>query len=150
MSEGVHIIFTKKHFSLKGATRLNRKALGSDLYKAPLNVVWTLPYLGLKASSSLLKKIGSKKIPSHIEKLPVGFETRVQKEITWLIFTELLEIPSAQENRKSNRDALLEEILNQPEISALFGDELSKIYSKSKNPKLGDFLRIRINSIMII
>ena len=70
-----------------------------------------------------------------MERLPVGFETNVQREISWLIFTELLEIPYDQGNRKSNKDALLEEILNQPEISSLFNEELSKIYSKSKNPK---------------
>jgi hypothetical protein len=127
--------FTRKYFSFKGALRLNKKALGSDLYKTPLNVAWALPYIGLKASSFLLKKVGSKRIPSHLERLPVGFETRVQREIKWLIFAELLEIPYAEKNRKSKKDALLEEILNQPEISLLFGYELSKIHSKSKNPK---------------
>ena len=127
--------FTRKYFAFKGALKLNRKALGGDLYKTPLNVAWTLPYFGLKASSTILKKIGAEKIPSRIERLPVGFETRVQQEIKWLLFTELLEIPYTQKNRKSNNDALFEEIINQPEISSLFGHELSKIHSKSKNPK---------------
>lgn len=127
--------FAKKYFSLRGALGLNRKALGADLYKGPFNMLWSLPYMGLKASSSLFKKIGFEKIPSSIEKLPAGFETKVQKEINWLIFTELLEIPYDQGNRKSNKDALLEEILNQPEISSLFSNELSTIYSKSKDPK---------------
>ena len=127
--------FAKKYFSPRGALGLNRKALGTDLYKGPLNVLWSLPYIGLKASSLILKKVGLEKIPSSIDKLPVGFETRVQREINWLIFTELLEIPYEQGNRTSNRDALLEEILNQPEISSLFSDELSTIYSKSQDPK---------------
>jgi len=128
-------LFTGKYFSFKGALKLNRKALGADLYKTPLNVAWTIPYLGLRASSWILKKAGSQSMPSRLEKLPVGFETRVQKELKWLIFTELLEIPYAHENRQSNKDALLEEILNQPEISALFAHEITQIYSKSKNPK---------------
>ena len=127
--------FVKKIFSLRGALGLNRKALGADLYKAPINVMWALPYTGLRASSSLLKKMGFEKFPSYVGRLPVGFETKVQKEINWLIFTELLEIPYAQKKRKSNKDAMLEEILNQPEISSLFSSELSEIYSKSRNPR---------------
>jgi hypothetical protein len=127
--------FVKEHFSFRGAVRLNRKAFGSDLYKVPLNVAWAIPYLTLRGSSSLLKRIGLEKFPSHVERLPVGFETKVQKEINWLIFKELLEIPYAQGKRKSKKDALLEEILNQPEISSLFIGELSKIYSKSKDPR---------------
>jgi hypothetical protein len=127
--------FVKTYFSIRGALGLNRQALGADLYKAPVNVIWALPYTGLRASSSLLKKMGFEKIPAYVERLPVGFETKVQKEVNWLIFTELLEIPYAQGKRQSKKDALLEEILNQPEISSLFSSELSKIYSKSKNPK---------------
>lgn len=127
--------FAKKYFSFRGALRLNRKAFGADIFKGPLNVLWSVPYIGLKASSALSRKVGFEKIPSLIERVPAGLETRVQKEINWLIFTELLEIPYDQGNRKSNKDALLEEILNQPEISSLFSNELSTIYSKSKDPK---------------
>ena len=127
--------FVKEHFSFRGAVKLNRKAFGSDLYKVPLNVAWTIPYITLRASSAVMRRVGLKKFPSRVERLPVGFETRVQKEITWLIFTELLEIPYAQDKRKSEEDALLEEILNQPEISSLFIEVLSQIYSKSKDPR---------------
>ena len=127
--------FLKKHFSFKGAVRLNRKAFGCDLYKVPLNVAWTIPYITLRASSSLMKRMGLEKFPSHVERLPVGFETKVQKEINWLIFTELFEIPYVQDNRRSEKDALIEEILKQPEISSLFIEELSTIYSKSKDPR---------------
>lgn len=79
--------------------------------------------------------MGLKKIPSLFERLPVGFETNVQKEVNWLIYTELLEIPYTHGKRKSNKDALFEEILNQPEISSQFISELSQISSKSNNPK---------------
>ena len=127
--------FVKKHFSFPGTLGLNKKAIGSDLYKAPINVIWLLPYTGLKASSALLRKTGFQRISSRIEKLPVGFTTDVQKEVTWLIFTELLEIPYFQGKRKSRKDALLEEILDQPEISSLFATALSKIYWKSRNPE---------------
>ena len=126
--------FVSKHFSFKGALRINKKAFGADLYKVPLNVAWTIPYLGLRASSSLLRKLRLGGLSDRIDTLPPGFKTRVQKEINWLIYSELLELPSSQEGRESHADALLAEFLKQPEIAALFIDELSQIHSKSKNP----------------
>lgn len=136
--------FVKKHFSFPGVLELNKKAIGSDLYKAPVNMIWLLPYTGLKASSSLLRRVGLQRIPSSIENLPVGFTTDVQKEVTWLIFTELLEISYLQGKRKSGKDALLEEILDQPEISSIFATALSKIYSKSRNPEFRHALEINL------
>ena len=127
--------FVKKHFSFKGALRLNKNVLGSDLYKAPLNVAWIMPYTALKASSSVMKRIGIKKILSFTDRLPIGFETKIQREINWLIFTDLLELPYHQDERKSEKDALLKEIINQPEISSLFVDEFSEINLKSKDPR---------------
>ena len=85
--------FIRKYFSFRGALHLNKKAFGADLYKVPLNVAWSVPYLSLKVSSALLKKLGLDKIPSRIDGIPPGIETRVQKEINWLIFTDLLELP---------------------------------------------------------
>lgn len=127
--------FVKKHFSFPGALALNRKAIGSDLYKAPLNVIWLPPYTVLKASSALLKKVGFQRISSRIENMPMGFTTDVQKEVTWLIFTELLEIPYVQGKRKSNKDTLLQIILDQPKISSFLATALSRIYSKSRDPE---------------
>ena len=127
--------FVKRHFSVPGALALNRKAIGSDLYKAPLNVIWLPPYTVLKASSALLKKVGFQRISSRIENMPMGFTTDVQKEVTWLIFTELLEIPYVQGKRKSNKDTLLQIILDQPKISSFLATALSRIYSKSRDPE---------------
>jgi hypothetical protein len=127
--------FAKEYFSSKGALRLNSKAFGTDLYKAPINVAWAMPYAALRVSSSLLKRMGFEKTPSRVERIPAGFETNVQKQVNWLIFTELLELPYVQGNRKAEKDALLEEMLNQPEISSLFIGEFSKINSKSRDPR---------------
>jgi hypothetical protein len=126
--------FVKRWFSFRGAVQLNKKALGSDLFKAPANLMWALPYTGLKVSSSAFKRVGLGKISSHMERLPVGFETHVQKEVTWLILTELLEIPYVQGKRESSKDALLEEIIRQPEISSLIHTALFRIQAKSRRP----------------
>lgn len=125
--------FVNKYFSVKGALKLHKKALGSDLYKGPINISWSVPYTLLKATSTAFKKAGNKKIPALFEKLPRGFETNVQKEVTWLIYTELLEMPFVQGKKISKKDAFLEEILNQPEISSLFIEQWSEINKKSSD-----------------
>ncbi|MBD3291076.1 hypothetical protein GF337_19870 [candidate division KSB1 bacterium] len=127
--------FVSQYFSIRGAFRINKKALGADLVKGPFNIFWALPYTGLRAGSSLLRKMKAKRIPEFIGKLPPGFETRVQKEIRWLIYTELLELPYILDNRRSTKDKLFEEILNHPDVATLFVEELARIRNKSQDPK---------------
>ena len=124
--------FVKTHFSISGAVKINRKALGKDLIKAPVNLAWALPYTAIQVTSVVLKKIGLKKIDKLIEKVPIGFKTSVQEEINRLIYTELLELPYKKDNGKDVNDALLAEILDQPEIKCLFQVELDLILTQSQ------------------
>ncbi len=116
--------FVKRHFSFKGALQLHRKALGPDLYKAPLNIFWLLPATLSKTAVYLLEKAGAKKIAQILKRMPSGWQTDVQKEINWLIYTELLELPYRQDDRVSTKDALLEEILRDPELNALLAGSI--------------------------
>jgi hypothetical protein len=127
--------FVQTHFSFAGALRLNRKAFGTDLLKAPANLFWAVPYAALSLSAALSKRAGCAKMSALVRKLPSGFETRVQKEVKWLIYTELLEIPFEQKARKSNHDALLAQIIKQRAIADLLTPELAKIHAKSQDPK---------------
>ena len=127
--------FVETHFSFKGALRLHRKAFGKDLYKGPLNVLWAVPSLAAATASSVLKKIGVKRPAGWLEKLPKGFETDVQKEVNWLIHTELLELPYKQEGRESSKDALLGEILNDPRLSDLIARYLIEIDEKARSAR---------------
>jgi hypothetical protein len=124
--------FVKTHFSISGAVKINKKALGKDLIKAPVNLAWALPYTAIQVTSVVLKKIGLKKIDKLIEKVPIGFKTSVQEEINRLIYTELLELPYKKDNGKDVNDALLAEILDQPEIKCLFQVELDLILTQSQ------------------
>lgn len=126
--------FVADHFSLKGALKLHKKAFGKDLYKGPLNILWSVPSIMFRMTASAFKKLGGKKVSEQLEKLPKGFQTDVQKEVSWLIYTELLEIPYAQEHRASNIDALLNEILSDKELSKWMAQLLSKIHDQSKEP----------------
>lgn len=126
--------FVKRHFSFRGALKLHRKALGKDLYQGPLNIFWAAPYTATKAMAAVLRKCGVSRVSRYVDKLPRGFETNVQKEISWLIYTELLEIPYAQGQRRSTKDALLEYILDQPAVAAAMMKQLATIASRSSEP----------------
>jgi hypothetical protein len=126
--------FVDRHFSFKGALQLHRKAIGSDLIKAPFNLFWLVPLTISRIVSHLSEKVGQKQIAKILKRLPPGWETNVQKEINWLIYTELLELPYRQGNRESTKDALLEEILNDPALNEILTDYLDKIKQKSTDP----------------
>lgn len=123
--------FVDKHFSFRGALKLHRKALGKDLYKAPLNVLWLMPLAVAKGCSYLLNKIGGGNISRQLDRLPSGFQTDVQKEVNWLLYAELLELPYQQEGRTSTKDALLEAILGDGELAKLIDRYLTEIEQKS-------------------
>jgi hypothetical protein len=112
--------FIRNHFSLRGALRLHRKGIGADLYKAPLNLFWAWPRLLSRLLSSVARARGLDRLASWLNQLTVGVETDVQRELTWLLYTDLLEIPCQDGKRESLKDALLEELLYQPEITALY------------------------------
>lgn len=126
--------FVSRYFSFKGALQLHRKALGPDLYKAPLNILWLLPMTVDRAAVYLLGKAGAKRIAQFLERMPSGWQTDAQKEINWLIHTELLELPYRQEDRESTKDALLEAILQDPELGAMLAGYLAEINKKANDP----------------
>lgn len=126
--------FVERHFSFRPALRLNRKAAGMDLLKGPANVLWSLPYTLSRVSSGALRRAGEKRLSSYLDRLPAGFRTDVQREVTWLIYTDLLELPYRQGERRSDKDALLEHILGEPELAEWMEQRLSEISRKSTDP----------------
>ena len=149
--------FIQTNFSISGTIKINRKAIGTDLVKAPLNVMWAVPYTTLQLTSFVCKSIGIKKIPEMVKKVPPGFKTAVQNEINRLIITQLLEIPLNPENMTSNKhskakpitDALLAAILDQPEISRLFQDQLISIKAKSQHKGFRKALEKRLTEYSV-
>ncbi len=123
--------FVQKHFSFRGALKLHRKALGKDLYKAPLNVLWLAPFALIRVGSAILKKLGLTRFSRLLYRLPTGFETDLQKEVNWLIYTELLELPYIQSDRTSTKDALLEAILQDEKLADLLDRYLIEIQKRS-------------------
>ncbi len=127
--------FVARHFSWRGAVQLHKKALGKDLYRVPLNLIWAPPAILAHATGSLLRRWGAERLGGALKQLPAGLKTDVEKELTWLIYTELLELPYAQGDRASAKDALLEAILSEPRLAAKCGDYLETIEQRARTPE---------------
>jgi hypothetical protein len=119
--------FTKKHFSFRGSARLNRRALGMDLLRTPANAVWAIPYLLSRSGAAVVRQLGFRRTANCFGKVPPGFKTDVEREVEWLLYSEFLEIPFEQGERRCTRDALFEEILNHPAIVGLLLPELVRL-----------------------
>lgn len=121
--------FTHRHFSFKGAWRINRRALGKDLLRTPANVIWAIPHLLAQGGAALGHRLKLPALACRLGRVPAGFKTDVEREVEWLIYSEWLELPFAQKpsGRRCQRDALLEEILAHPVISRLLVPELIQL-----------------------
>jgi hypothetical protein len=128
-------VFIDRHFSFRGALALHRKTFGRDFYKHPVNLLWGLPVALGKGVAALLEKAGAKRTATWLNRLPRGIPTVLQQELQWLIYTDLLELPYAQEGRESSRDALMEHILAEPWISALCEEYLTQLHSVAARPE---------------
>jgi hypothetical protein len=126
--------FIDRHFSFRGALALHRKTFGRDFYKHPVNLLWGLPVALVKGAADLLEKAGAKRPATWLNRIPRGIPTVLHKELQWLIYTDLLELPYAHEGRASHRDALMEHILAEPWISALCEEYLTQLQSVADRP----------------
>ncbi len=162
LTEGLHRYFEQRrgriapfateHFGWKGAWRLNRRAFGKDLLRTPANVAWAGPYLLLRGVGSLGRKAGLGGIAARFERLPAGFKTDVERELEWLLYSELLELPFDDGARRCERDALLEAVLRTPAVEVLFREALAELDAlASRRPQarerlarfLGDYASTR-------
>lgn len=132
--------FVERHFSWHGALRLNRRALGLDLLRAPANVLWATPYLLLQLGAGLCQYLGAQRIAKWLGRLPPGFKTDVEREIEWLIYSEFLELPFAQGSRQCEQDALFAEILAHPTIRRLLEPHLRQLDTLAREHRFHDSL----------
>ena len=120
--------FIDRHFSLRGTTRLHRRAVGWDLLKAPANLFLAVPNVGAKLAAAGLEKVGAARPAQRLREARLLFETAVGREVEWLVMTELLELPFAQgKDRVSRRDALAETVLADPRVEARAREVLAAI-----------------------
>ena len=83
--------FIDRHFHYPGAVATNRMALGWDMLRAPLNLLWA-PVYALACLLKILvpKRTGLMWLHGLANRVPAGFTTRVQQHISHLILVDLL------------------------------------------------------------
>ncbi len=126
--------FIDRHFSFRGALALHRKTFGRDVYKHPVNLVWGVPVALVQGAAALLEKAGATRTAQWLHRMPRGMPTVLHKELQWLLYTDLLELPYVQESREGHRDALMEYILTEPEIAALCEAYMTQLHSVADRP----------------
>ncbi len=122
--------FTDRNYSFQGSLKIHKKAIGWDLFFVPVNILWSLLKLFAVIFSFLMNKVGLRYISRKLKHLPPSFDTATEKEINWLIYSELLELPFVQGERKSTKDALLDEILNDITLKEVVNDLVGEIRTK--------------------
>ena len=126
--------FVDRHFSLRGALVLHRRALGWDIVKAPVNLALAVPQVGLKVAGAALGRAGAQRAGRGLRRVNLLLKTEVAAEIEWLIHTELLELPFRSGDRESKRDALAETILSDPLIADSLEDAFAAIGPLAADP----------------
>ncbi|MDH3690505.1 MAG: hypothetical protein OEU36_13585 [Gammaproteobacteria bacterium] len=133
--------FVKQHFSGSAAMRLNRRALGWDLLRGPANLMWAAPYLLGRIVAAALRRLGWPKAAGVLDRLPVGFPTCVQREVEWLVYSQLLELPINQLGRQCRENALMQAIVSQPELATLLESYVTRINERASDPSFEHGLR---------
>ncbi len=96
-------VFIDRHFHYPGAMATNRMALGWDMLRAPINLLWAPVYaLACLVKILVRNRAGLKWLHNLADRVPAGFTTRVQEHITSLIQRDLLNNGQATSLREGN------------------------------------------------
>jgi hypothetical protein len=126
--------FVKRHYTLRGALKIHSHALGWDLIRVPINIIWSVFNIVLALVAFIAKVIRLRRLHEFIQRIPPGLETDMDKEISWLLVTELLELPHKDGSRRSDKDALMEEVMKDPDLRRLLDEELECLVHLKDNP----------------
>jgi hypothetical protein len=108
--------FVRRHFGFRGSVRIHRVAFGWDIARAPVNLALALPHLLKLLAAAALRAAGARRAATLLVGVPTQLRTAVEREIEWLVRVEFLELPFAQEGRRSDRDALAEILVSRLEV----------------------------------
>jgi hypothetical protein len=87
--------FVAQHFRYPGAWETNRRALGLDLLRAPVNLAWAPFYVAAQLIARLLSRSGVDGPASALGATPAGLITSVQQGIERNIEADLLMLHTA-------------------------------------------------------
>jgi len=109
--------FVDRHFSLTGTLRLHRRAIGWDLLRVPTNLLLSPVTLAASVASRIAARLGLARTAAWLDRHRPYSDTAVAREVSWLVMTELLQLPCTQPHRTYAEDALAEAILSDPRVA---------------------------------
>lgn len=109
--------FVASCYSIQGSLALHRHALGLDLLRAPANILLMPVAVGARAAAFAARRFGAHDLASRLSSRELLLRTGVDREIAWRLCTELLELPYRDGTRVCGRNALLDEILSDPDLA---------------------------------
>lgn len=136
--------FVRQHYSFRGALRIHSHAMGWDILRVPLNIIWSVVHLVLAVVACLASLAHLRKLQTWIKRVPPGLVTDTDRQISWLVVTELLQLPYEHGGQTNHNDALLEEIIKQPALQALLDEKLDEVKAPSSGPSHDPEFRRRL------
>jgi len=109
--------FVDANFSLLGALRLHRLALGLDLLRVPANIALVPPYLIAQLGAAGLGRLGARRTSGWLRRRQLFLTTDVARELTFRLHRDLLELPYDDGVRRTERDALAAAILEDQRLA---------------------------------
>ncbi|MGD0866061.1 MAG: DUF6635 family protein [Rhizomicrobium sp.] len=103
--------FVDETYSVRGALKLHRHAIGHDLWRAPFNALMAGPQLGLSAAAYAFERAGRTRDAQWLKSRELFVRTTVAHEIERRIVVDLLELPYSGPGATSFNDALAIEIM---------------------------------------
>lgn len=139
--------FVDANYSLMGSLRLHRRAIGLDLLRAPANVALVAPHLGAQLAAGALRRAGAGRAARWLKGRRLFLDTRVARELEWRLHTELLRLPYDDgRGRRSERDALAEEIMADPRLAAALDALAATLLRHRDDPEVRARLRAMIGT----
>jgi hypothetical protein len=80
--------FVNRYYSLQGAYKLNRLAMGRDILIAPFNFLMGFPNFLLRLIAVLLEMSGAHRLAQRLLKIHLGFSTSVQQALTAYLWSD--------------------------------------------------------------
>jgi len=128
--------FIDRNFSLRGALKLHRAALGWDILRAPFNLTMAGPQFGVLLAGRAAHKLGAPRVATKLGKARLTVDTAVGRELAWRMHVDLLELPYRDGDREATKDALAETILSDPRVAAAIAPMLEAIAARGDDSTL--------------
>ena len=138
--------FVDANFSLPGALRLHREALGLDLLRAPANVALMVPFLATQLTAAGLQRLGARRAARWLRHRRLFLTTDVARELTFRLHRDLLELPYALGARRCKQDALAELILADPLLEGTMATLAEALRQQREDPAARARLQSMLNA----